>query len=129
MLFFGVIWHQVWTFNQPLQPQLLLATKPALEPPPPFPSKWRVNRDPLLYTVGLRNAYEDYFTKTTNPGLQAGGHVWKTTREVEQVIAGEEGFAIYGVCARWDIDTEPREGTVLGAHALKVNARLVQLPK
>lgn len=27
----GLIWHQVHTFRQPLQPQLLLATKPTLE--------------------------------------------------------------------------------------------------
>lgn len=30
VLFIGRIWHQVLTFNNPLQPQLLLTTKPDL---------------------------------------------------------------------------------------------------
>lgn len=31
LLFSGVIWHQVLTFNHPLQPQMLSADKPVLE--------------------------------------------------------------------------------------------------
>lgn len=31
VLFTGKLWHQVLTFNQPLQPQLLLTDKPNLE--------------------------------------------------------------------------------------------------
>jgi len=31
VLFTGLIWHQVLTFNQPLQPQLLQVEKPAME--------------------------------------------------------------------------------------------------
>lgn len=32
ILFSGVLWHQVLTFNQPLQPQLLTTDKPELKP-------------------------------------------------------------------------------------------------
>lgn len=31
VLFTGQIWHQILTFNQPLQPQLLLVEKPFME--------------------------------------------------------------------------------------------------
>jgi hypothetical protein len=31
-LFCGVLWHQVLTFNHPLQPQLLLTQKPEFLP-------------------------------------------------------------------------------------------------
>lgn len=31
VLFTGLIWHQMLTFNQPLQPQLLTTEKPAME--------------------------------------------------------------------------------------------------
>ncbi len=31
----GVIWHQVWTFHKPLQPQLLTVDKPELPAPGP----------------------------------------------------------------------------------------------
>ena len=33
VLFGGVIWHQILTFNQPLQPQLLQADKPEMISP------------------------------------------------------------------------------------------------
>jgi len=33
VLFAGVFWHQVATFNEPLQPQLLLVRKPKMENP------------------------------------------------------------------------------------------------
>jgi hypothetical protein len=32
VLFRGVVWHQVLTFNQPLQPQLLTIDKPTMTP-------------------------------------------------------------------------------------------------
>ena len=32
VLFGGVIWHQIYTFNQPLQPQLLTIEKPEMKP-------------------------------------------------------------------------------------------------
>lgn len=35
VLFRGVLWHQVLTFNQPLQPQLLQVGKPAFPAPLP----------------------------------------------------------------------------------------------
>jgi hypothetical protein len=31
ILFTGRVWHQVLTFNQPLQPQLLSAAKPSMQ--------------------------------------------------------------------------------------------------
>jgi len=31
VLFTGVIWHQVLTFNKPLQPQMMDVNKPAME--------------------------------------------------------------------------------------------------
>lgn len=41
VLFTGKLWHQVMTFNGPLQPQLLLTDKPRmpLEPSKPWPRK------------------------------------------------------------------------------------------
>lgn len=33
VLFRGILWHQVLTFNQPLQPQLLTTTKPDMAQP------------------------------------------------------------------------------------------------
>jgi len=39
LLFGGKIWHQVLTFGQPLQPQLLLVDKPNLPP-----RKWNAAR-------------------------------------------------------------------------------------
>lgn len=35
LLWTGRVWHQVLTFNQPLQPQLLMVEKPALSSPRP----------------------------------------------------------------------------------------------
>jgi len=32
VLLFGTVWHQIRTFNQPLQPQLLTTTKPVMRP-------------------------------------------------------------------------------------------------
>jgi hypothetical protein len=32
VLWNGLLWHQIMTFNQPLQPQLLLTQKPDLSP-------------------------------------------------------------------------------------------------
>lgn len=40
VFFGGVIWHQIMTFQKPLQPQLLLADKPALERPEPKPEPY-----------------------------------------------------------------------------------------
>ena len=34
LLLTGKVWHQVLTFNQPLQPQLLTAEKPEMPKPP-----------------------------------------------------------------------------------------------
>ena len=36
VLWTGQLWHQVWTFYQPLQPQLLLVDKPEMPPVKPF---------------------------------------------------------------------------------------------
>ena len=48
ILFRGVIWHQVLTFNRPLQPQMLGTTKPIMQNPAAFAAEDAPDFQPAL---------------------------------------------------------------------------------
>jgi hypothetical protein len=81
----------------------------------------------LLYTLGRDDIYIPYM-KTKNPKKGVGGSVWKTYDAVKEYINKHhlKGYQVYGVIARWDIDTrlDPKGN---GWHELLINAPLKTL--
>lgn len=75
----------------------------------------------MIYTVGLRTTYEQYFALCSNPQklgkrmeggeTYPGGSVWQTRKEAQGYLerTKQSAFAVYGVLADWDTQTEPSE--------------------
>jgi hypothetical protein len=85
----------------------------------------------MIYTIGREESYTRYFQEQGRPiklGRNGrddypGGSVWKTEEEARENCP--EGYAVYGLMADWEMDTEPsKEGNW---HDLLINAELVQL--
>jgi hypothetical protein len=58
--------------------------------------------DNLIFTVGRNDIYKPYLN-TKNPKKGVGESVWKTYEEAKQYAL--KGYDVYGVIARWGIDT------------------------
>jgi hypothetical protein len=83
----------------------------------------------MIYCIGHRESYERYFAEQEQPekmGRTAdyqGGSVWLT---LEEALAHcPDGFAVYGVLAEWDRDTQPSADGPW--HDLLVHSRLVRV--
>lgn len=75
----------------------------------------------MIYTVGLRRTYEEYLKFCSSPcklgqcmegnERYPGGSVWQTRKEAQDYLerTKQPDFAVYGVLADWDTQTEPSE--------------------
>lgn len=82
----------------------------------------------MIYTVGNRLAYNQYFKELKEVEKAAGGSVWKTFDDVATYLsrithAGQ--YEIFGVEADWEKDTIDLEGA--SWNALTKNAKLIKL--
>lgn len=66
VLLSGRVWHQILTFNQPLQPQLLSISKPSMQ--------WKPNPSPLSSTP-TPNLGESASAAPTSSGADAESHI------------------------------------------------------
>ena len=86
----------------------------------------------MIYTVGHRESYEQYFREQECPQKLGccqwngesyeGGTVWETREEAIKHLT--PGFAVYGVMADWEKETYNAPS---GYRALLVTAPLVRL--
>jgi len=60
-------------------------------------------KNDLIYTVGRDDIYIPYM-KTKSPKKGIGGSVWKTYEEAKKYAP--IGYQVYGVIAKWNIDTK-----------------------
>lgn len=81
----------------------------------------------LIYTLGRCDVYESYIASDPKPGKRKGGSVWQHREDVETYLRANalSDFSIYGVRARWNIDTCPDGDT--GWHELLIDAPLCKL--
>lgn len=73
----------------------------------------------MIYTIGHTESYREYLRDSTNPHIKLGrrghddpdnpnyegGSAWET--EDEALAACPEGFDVFGLNARWRVDTAP----------------------
>jgi len=83
----------------------------------------------VIYTVGKKSAYESALDevpdlkKKGRCGWYSGGSVWETKEEAAKHCP--DGYKIYGVLARWNIDTEPSQNGPW--HGLLIDAQITRI--
>jgi len=83
----------------------------------------------LVFTVGHTVSYERYFSEQDTPkklgrtNSYEGGSVWQT--EVDAQKHCPRGYSVYGVKARWGLDTAPSADG--DWHDLLVTSDLIKL--
>jgi hypothetical protein len=83
----------------------------------------------MIYTIGHKETYlkhHEQLTKLGTPMLKAvGGSVWKTIGAAQR--RAREGYAVFGVEAKWDTDTQPNDKGEW--NDLLIDAPIVILPE
>ena len=88
----------------------------------------------MIFTLGKMSIYESYILNDENAAKKGrgffedgsyycGGSVWKTQEETSKFL--QEGFAVYGVLADWEKDTEiSKDGAW---NDLLIDAKLIKI--
>ena len=83
----------------------------------------------MLYTLGLKDRYDSYIEADPDAAKGVTGSVWKTMEDVQAHFERNKSvlgsFAIYGVEADWETDTEVVPGE--SWRALTRSGKLVKL--
>ena len=82
----------------------------------------------LAYDVALDDPTEEHPMKLGRSENYVGGSVWKTVLQAQRYAAHKKlkGFAVYGVLADWDKDTEKsKDGPY---HDLLTDSEFVRVP-
>lgn len=86
----------------------------------------------LIYCLGHQESYDAGLSQGLHKKKRGrdgerygGGAVWQTQEAAQQVADDWPGYAVYGVRARWGVDTEPSK--MGDYHRLLVDSEIVQL--
>jgi len=85
----------------------------------------------LVYCIGHKESYDlglsqGPMKKRGRGDRYSGGYVWRTREEAQGVADDWPGYAVYGVRARWGVDTVAPEG-IGDHHHLLIDAEIVAL--
>jgi len=92
----------------------------------------------MIYTIGHKATYDAGLEANGNEwcnlgrqGGYRGGAVWRTRQEVQRAADANDGYAVYGVLADWERDTEaaktPEGHGKICPHDLLRTSRIVRL--
>lgn len=79
----------------------------------------------MIYTIGLKDNYEQYFKEIPDLKKKEGGSVWQTPLEAVMYKVNKPGYEVYGVLADWETQTVP--SGVGSWNSLTIDAPLVKL--
>lgn len=84
----------------------------------------------MIYTIGKADAYDQYIRSDPTAAKGVTGSVWRKLEQAKAHAALGKGFKVYGVRARWGIDTRP-DPSVPGCdwHEMIRPGKLVQLAR
>ena len=76
----------------------------------------------MIYTLGWKSSYDLYIKNDSNAAKAIGGSVWRYKKDAKKHLGW--GFEIYGVKAKWRIDTKD---TGEGWDELLIEGKLIKL--